>query len=256
MTPRMVRPLTAMLALAFLAAESSGVAAQEGPAGRGAFQIGWHAPDIDGLNSSLSDAGFPTFDDAGFLTLGGFGFGTVGRVIIGGEGHGFLPREEDTADGVYRSRLTGGYGLFNLGYVAWSSPRVDVYPILGVGGGGMSLEIIERSSPTFDDVLDDPGTSTTLTSETWLVSAALGVDWRFGGHDARRDRTRDRIRDRDRDEDDDRGRGGFFVGLRGGWMWAPGDVNWELDELNDVAGGPDTVPDGFFVRVSIGGWGG
>jgi len=241
----------AALAAALALALATPLAAQNDFGGRGAFQAGWQTPDLDGLNASLAGAGFPTFDD-GFLTLGGFGLWGAGDVLLGFEGHGFLPREEDTADGTYRTRLTGGYGMFNLGWLAWSDDRLDVYPIFGVGGGAMQLDLIERTSPLFDDVLDDPARSSRLASETWLLSAAVGADWRFGGgDDDRRERAR---RDRDDDEDDD-GRGGLFLGVRTGWVWAPGDVNWELDELNDVAGGPETAPTGFFVRLSIGGWG-
>ncbi len=246
----LARPLGVAAAALTLLAVALPVSAQDGPGGRGAFQIGYQSPDIDALNSALDASALPVFDD-GLITIGGFGFFTAGKVIIGGEGHGFLPREEDTPDGTYRTRLTGGYGLFNLGYAAYSSARLDVYPIFGVGGGGMQLDLIERDSPIFSEVLDDPGRSSRLTSDTWLISAAIGADWRLGSRDhAERDR-RDR---RDRD-DDDKGRGGLFVGLRGGWMWAPGDVNWVLDELNDVAAGPGTAPTGFFLRVSIGGGG-
>jgi hypothetical protein len=222
------------------------VAAQSLPGGRGAFQIGFQASDLDPLNARLTTAGLPAFED-GFVTLGGFGLGRAGRILIGGEGHGMLPREEDSADGTYRTRLSGGYGLFNLGYLAHSGPRLDVYPLVGIGGGGMSLEIVERTAPTFDDVLADPARSTRLASGTFLLSAAVGADLRLGGGD------RDR---RHRDRDDDGDRGGLFVGVRAGWLWAPGDTSWELDGLNDVAGGPAAGPEGFYVRVSLGGWGG
>lgn len=221
-------------------------AAQEDPRPRGFFQAGFQSPDLDGLNTALSAAGLPEFDD-GFLTLGGGGFFTAGRFLIGGEGHGLLTGEETTVDGQFRNRLAGGYGMFNLGYAAWSDGALDVYPILGVGGGGMQLDIIERSSPVFGDVLADPGTSTRLSTGTVLLSASLGADWRFGAGPARQ-------RHDDDDDDDDDGRGGWLLGVRAGWIWAPGDVIWELDGLNDVAGGPATAPTGFHIRVSIGGW--
>lgn len=244
--------LLTLLAATAAPAVTAPVAAQDGPRPRGFFQVGYQAPDIDGLNGALVDAGLPGFGD-GFLTLGGAGFFTAGRFLIGGEGHGLLPREETTAGGQFRNRLTGGYGMFNLGYAAWSDGALDLYPVLGIGGGGMQLEIIERSSPVFDDVLDDPGTSSRLSSSAFLLSAGVGADWRFGSdRPARRSR-----RDRDDDDDDDDADhrwGGWLLGVRAGWVWAPGGVNWELDDLNDVAGGPDTAPTGFHLRVSIGGW--
>ncbi len=224
--------------------------------GRGAFQAGFQTTDLASLNARLVGAGYPTFDEE-FLTLGGFGLGSVGRLLIGGEGHALMPLENTTDDGVYRTRLSGGYGMFNLGVMAVSTRALDVYPVFGIGGGGMSLEVIERSSPTFDDVLDEPGRSSRLTESGFLVSASLGVDYRFGAD--RRSRRWDRRRDHDRDRDrgnDDGGGGGLFVGVRAGWLWAPGDAQWELDALNEVAQGPEVGPTGLFVRVSIGGWGG
>lgn len=248
-----VRPLTVLnrlaaalvlaVAIPLLPGGAAPLSAQELPGGRGAFQVGFQGSDLSGLNARLTQAGYPSFDD-GFLTLGGFGWGRVGRVLIGGEGHGMLPREETTADGTYRTRLTGGYGFFNLGYLAHSGRRLDLYPIAGVGGGGMVLDVVERSSPTFDDVLDDPARSSRLTSGTLLLSAALGGDLRLG---------HPRRSHRDRGDGDG---GGLFVGIRTGWVWAPGDTEWELDELNDVAGGPTAGLEGFFIRISLGGWGG
>lgn len=244
--PSLARVLLApALLVAFLGGGLQPLVAQNLPGGRGAFQVGFQSPELGSLNEQLAAAGYPAFDD-GFLTLGGFGWGRVGRFLVGGEGHGILPAEETTDDGSYRTRLSGGYGLFNLGYLAHSGRRVDLYPIAGIGGGAMTLDVVERSSPTFDDVLDDPGRSSRLSASTFLVSAALGVDVRLGRRHARRG---------DRDGDDEPG-GGLLVGIRTGWIWAPGDANWELDELNDVAGGPQLGPDGFFVRISLGGWGG
>lgn len=235
----------AVLALALVSATTPPAAAQEDPRPRGFFQAGYQSPDLNGLNTALGAAGLPGFGQD-FLTLGGGGFFTAGRFLIGGEGHGLLTGEESTPDGEFRTRLTGGYGMFNLGYQAWSDGALDIYPVLGIGGGGMQLEIIERSSPTFGGVLADPGTSTRLSSRALLLSASLGADWRFGA-----DRP---ARQPDDDQEDDDGRGGWLVGVRAGWVWAPGDVTWELDRLNDVAGGPDAAPTGFHIRISVGGW--
>jgi hypothetical protein len=214
-------------------------------AGRGAFQAGWQTLDLGALNRDLRAAGYPAFDE-GLFTLGGFGLGTSGRFLIGGEGHGLVTREETTPDGTFRTRLSGGYGLFTVGYLAARGPRWDLYPLVGVGGGGLSLEIVERSSPTFDDVLTEPGRSSRLSTGGVLVDLGLGADLRFA----------DGPGGRDEDDDNDEGVGGLFVGLRAGWLWSPGDWQWELDELNDVAGGPGTDLTGFYIRVSLGGWGG
>lgn len=250
------RTLNAALLLGLLFLTTAPLTAQRvRPEGRGAFQVGFQGTDLGDLNADLTGAGFPSFDD-GLITLGGFGLGSAGRFLIGGEGHALLPTEETTADGTFRTRFGGGYGMFNLGYLAYSDDHVDIYPILGVGGGGTTLEIIERSSPTFDDVLDDPARGSRLTTGGFMMSVSVGADYRFGPAERERRRWRDRGRDRNDDDDEDDDHGGLFVGLRAGWLWTPGDARWELDELNEVAGGPNVGPTGLFIRLSVGGWGG
>jgi hypothetical protein len=52
------------------------------------------------------------------------------------------------------------------------------------------------------------------------------------------------------------GAGGFLVGFQAGYLFAPGSTDWRLDDINGVAGGPDLGVQGFYIRVSLGGWGG
>ena len=206
-------------------------------AGRGSFQVGYMWLDADELNESLVDAGYPEMDDR-FLTLGGSGMGGAGRVLLGAEGHALLPDEEATADGSRHVALTGGYGLLRLGYLALTDGGFDVYPMVGFGGGGMNMRITERSSPTFDDVLADPARSSSLVTGGILLDAGLGMAYRMRMGDRRGDDT-----------------GGLHFGVQGGYTWAPSEWSWDLDALNDVAGGPDLWIDGFYLRATVGGWG-
>lgn len=206
-------------------------------AGRGFFQAGYIGLDMDDLNASLVGAGYPSLDGT-FLTLGGGGYGHHGRFLIGGEGHGLLGSEETTVGGARQLDPSGGYGLFRLGYMAFSRSGLDVFPVFGIGGGGMSLKISERSAPTFDDVLADPERSSTLSTGMFLLDLSLAVHYR--------------VRVERSDEGDG---GGLLLGLQTGYTFAPGDPSWDLDEINSVAGGPDLQIEGFYIRLSLGGWG-
>lgn len=195
--------------------------------GRGFFMIGAQQLDLDPLNERLTDAGYAEFDDVA-LTLGGGGFFRRGRLILGGEGHGVLGSSETTTDGELRSTLSGGYGLLDLGYAVVEGGGLLVYPMIGVGGGGMSLAIEERSTPTFDDVLEQPRRGVRLNQAQFLLAAGVGVDQLFGG------------------------RRGVNVGLRAGWTFAPLDSEWAFGR-NDVAGGPEGGFTGPYIRLSVGG---
>ncbi len=232
-----------VLALALpLLAPTPGSAQDEdlrsGRSGRGFFQAGFLRLDVDDINSALAGSGFPTLDRS-TVTLGGGGYATRGRFVIGGEGHGLLSDAQPAADGSIQVGLDGGFGLFKVGYLAYSESGLDVYPMVGIGGGGVSVSIVERSAPTFQDVLADPARSSRLSTGMFLLDLSVAADYRF---------TRRRS--------EDGGSGGLLVGLQAGYVFAPGSTNWTLDEINGVAGGPDLGVQGLYIRLSLGGWGG
>lgn len=204
--------------------------------GRGSFQFGYLDLDVEAINGSLDAAGLPGFD-SGVLTLGGAGYGAKGPVLIGGEGHAILGGKKTTSDGAFEVSLGGGYGLFRLGYLVVETEAFDLYPRLGIGGGRVSVNVKGRSAPLFDDVLQDPGRSSALTSGMFLLDFGLGADYRF------------------RIESDEDEFGGLLIGLQAGYLLAPGSPTWTLDGINSVAGGPELLIQGLYIRVSIGGWG-
>jgi hypothetical protein len=208
----------------------------EDPLGYGFFQAGILGMDLGGLNTRLAAAGLPALDES-VPTWGGGGYGVVGRFHFGAVGHGGLDPTE--VSGSNRVGLSGGYGLARVRYEALSAGDFTLYPALGVGSGAMSLKIADLDAPTFDDVLDDPGRSSTLsTGLIFLMNAGLAVDYRF------------QIK-----ELDDGGGWGFVVGVEGGYMYSPGSTSWTLDDINDVVAGPNLGIEGFYVWISLGGWG-
>jgi opacity protein-like surface antigen len=197
--------------------------------GRGFFMIGAQWLDLDELNGRLVDAGYDEVDET-FVTLGGGGYLIRNSFLIGGEGHGALSTSGSTTGNQFRTTVGGGYGMLNVGYAVFAEGGTLVYPMVGLGGGGLLVNIEERSTPDFDDVLDDPRRGVNLTNSQLLASVGLGIDHVFGGF----------------------GRGGLGVGLRAGWLFAPVEGDWAFGR-SDVAGGPDAGFTGPFVRLSIGG---
>ena len=198
--------------------------------GRGFFAVGTQFTNLGPLNDRISGAGYPTFASE-MISLGGGGYGVVAnRLMLGGEGHGLL-----TAEGAGRGRTVsvgGGYGQFNLGYLFSPTPNLRVYPLLGLGGGGLQLDIeSEGTADNFDDVLSDPNRSATVGRVSLLVSLGGGLEYQFGtpgdGRSAR-------------------------LGLRTGYVISAARSDWQLDDTS-LSGGPDASLQGPFVRLIIGG---
>jgi hypothetical protein len=205
--------------------------------GKGYFMLGWTGLELDDLNTALEAQGYPGFGKD-FLTIGGGGHAMLGRLVLGGHGHAFRGGDETVSLGGinYNTSLDGGAGFFDMGFIAYAHDGFTLTPMVGLGGGGYELEILEREAPTFNEVLQDPGRSSRMSNSAFLIDAGAQFDFIItGGH--RR-----------------HGRGGILLGVRAGWVFAPWVGNWSL-ESQEIAGGPDVGPTGPYVRFLIGGGG-
>jgi hypothetical protein len=241
-SPSLVRLVLASLlllglgAVATAQAQRAGTKAAKGApyadGGAGYFAIGAHSAKIGALNDRLEAAGYPTFARE-MISIGGGGYGVVAkRLLLGGEGHGLMTSQKG-----FQSRdvsVGGGYGLFTLGYLFRPRPKLRVYPQLGIGGGGLQLDIGSAgTADDFDEVLDDPNRSSTLAQAGFLIRLGGGVRYQFGPP----------------------GRGGFQLGLQAGYLLSTLDSDWQLDD-SSLSGGPDSTMQGPFVQLTIGGGGG
>lgn len=208
---------------------------RSGPAGRGYFAVGAQGLDVSELNARFTAADYPAVDDR-LLSLGGGGLVSRGRLLMGGEGHGVIGPRHSAQNDDLSVRVAGGYGMFVLGYALHRQGGLDVFPHIGLGGGGLSITIDERSAPTFDDVLENPRRGARIGSGQFLLNAGLGLDYTFRGQ-SRRAR-----------------RGGPVVGVRAGYMYAPMTAEW-VTGTGTLPGGPDAGFTGPYLRLVIGGGG-
>jgi hypothetical protein len=214
-----------------LAMTSVGAAAGV-PAGRGGagyFVLSGARPDLGPLSGALERSGYPGLPGS-YITVGGGGHASIGRLILGGEGHRLASR--GNVSSAWKTSLSGSCGFFDIGYVLYARPGLSVYPLFGIGAGSMTLKITPRGSASFEDVLENPGRGSYLQKSGFLMQVALGADRWLGS--ARGG-----------------GRGGFFVGLRAGYAFAPAGGSWEL-EGTEAAAGPRTSWAGPYIRLVIG----
>jgi opacity protein-like surface antigen len=225
---------------AVLATVAANNAAAEEPAkpeadrfgGAGYLMPGVRQLQLDPLNETLAEAGYSSIGQTA-LSLGGGGHVMVGRLRIGGEGHFVTSLGGDGSRGDTRVNVSGGYGMFRLGYAVVATERFSLYPMLGVGGGGLTVSFTQQGSTNFDQVLADPGRDASMSRGGFLFDAALGADYRIAvSHEGD-------------------GEGFMLVGLRGSYAVAPVMAGW-TSAGGSVAGGPDVGLAGPSVHLLIG----
>jgi hypothetical protein len=202
---------------------------------RGYFMFGGSNLDIKSLNKKLESKGYSKFSD-NFVSFGGGCFHRKdSRWMIGGEGHFLFVEEQDAtiASGNYKTSLSAAYGFFNLGYLAILKGGLNVYPVFGIGGGGMWLKIAEDS---FDKILENPNQGSELSTGVFLLNLALGTDYLL------------------KLKEDEKGESGLVLGVRVGYTYAPFKEDWETSGIQ-IAGGPELGITGPYVRFMIGGGG-
>ena len=228
--------VTAMVLLSVILI-SSGTAVCDDEKGdvRGYLMIGSPTFDIDGLNEKLTGKGYSEMSDT-FYSLGGGGFANVSdRFMFGFEGQLFFNNKETSTIGTdtYASRIIGGYGLLNTGYLAVKNDHLDLYPVIGIGVGGMRYNIVQTS---FDSILDNPHGNTNIATYSFLLNFALGTEYKF------------------KISGDDNEKSFFTIGLRGGYLYAPFETGWYNDEFG-LSGAPDGGINGPYICLTIGGSG-
>jgi len=198
--------------------------------GAGYFSLGGSIIDIDALNSRLENKGYPKFSK-NFFSLGGGGYGIIGNIIIGGEGHGLI--EKETSSNSCGVSFACGYGFFDIGYIIYSTEKLFLYPFLGIGGGGMSLKIIEKESPDFDKLLESPEGNAELSSGGFLIHLSLGADYSLKQYKCKRGKSR------------------LIFGIRAGYIFTPFKGDWEMNDFK-VSNAPKMGITGPYVRLLVG----
>lgn len=185
------------------------------------------------LDDRLAAGGYPTFGNRGLgISLGAYRLLRSG-VMLGGEWHFLGLGEKD--HGGREIGLAGGYATLGVGYAVELSPRVRVYPRLGLGIGGMGLwtaddDADEGGEVGFDEALADSSAGSsfsTLSQGSGVVDVGAGAELLLGS------------------------RGGPVVGLRLGYVATPFDQGWSRNGRS-LRGAPSASVAGPYVRVLVG----
>jgi len=204
----------------------------EGPqlrGGIGYFGVGTQGLGISGFNTALKSNAYSTFSGSA-LSLGGGAMAVRGRWILGGEGETFLEKSGSGTN--VQTKLSGGYWLANLGYVAFHTKKLLLYPLVGFGRGGLNFRVKPKTIPDFNTTLATPQQGASLDASGWLLNVALGADYLI----AREERE---------------GGPSWALGVRAGYMFAPTRPGWHLEE-DKISGGPSARITGPYIRFQVG----
>jgi len=201
--------------------------------GMGYFIVGAGQINFDGINQYLWSNLYPEVDN-NFISLGGGGHFQYNRFIFGGEGQGFL--SSNNSNEVYTTVGSGGYGFFNFGYVVYQKKRLSLYPLIGIGGGGYTIDVAKNlDDASFSAVMAGDASQIHMSRSSMLMNISIGTDYFFLANVS---------------ED---GVGGFSIGLRIGYTLDLAS-SWSTEAQN-ITKIPSTYFGGPFVKLVIGGGG-
>ena len=197
--------------------------------GAGFVSIGAAHLSTGELDDWLSARDYPTFGrTAVSIGLGGYRILSSG-VMLGFEAQGFVIGDADHQDG--EMGLGGGYATLGAGYAVDVSPRLRIYPRVGLGPGGMALWFQGADTLDFEEVVAErapaPGRDPNLARDGLVLDLGAGAEFIPAG------------------------RSGPMIGVRVGYLTGPFTSTWEMYE-HSVSGGPDASIAGPYARVVVG----
>jgi hypothetical protein len=237
-----MKKLMILAAWAAAVAVSTGSASAFAPAtrGMGYFSLGLHVNDMKDFQARLdhSGVGYPA-EAKDYLVIGAGGMFCGRRLVVGAEGFGLISPQR--AGGGYRTSLTGGYGIVQVGYALVNSERFTLYPLIGFGGGAFTWKVQRDVVPSsFEETIERPEMGVSMLNASFVLQAALGADyWLPLGRG-------------------ERGTSCLVLGVRVGYAYSPFGDNWEIqmyDRASELGGGPTLGITGPFLRLVMG-WGG
>lgn len=211
------------------------------------LQTGTLLMDVTKLNPHFERLDLDAKDRPGYFTIsndaysvgfGGYGM-VLNRVGLGGEWNSADVGSESSPLGK-TNHLTTSYWMGTIGYAAFTTWRVNVMPYVGIGAGTAKLTLSDRNGgsgvsgtrdPTFDEVIQTPGTESTMNGSYVIVQPGVAVDYIV-------------LRD-------DRSTMGITFGLRLASAISPNRTTWTYSGRT-VFGGPDLGPTGGVLRVIVG----
>jgi hypothetical protein len=199
--------------------------------GFGHFSFTGQMLNLSALNNYLKEEGYNQISPNQFSWGGGGNF-AISNFLIGGEGQGFM--NSKASNSLNSISFTGGYGLFNLGYIVYQRKRSILYPTIGVGGAEFDMVISQKvnSNPDFKDQLSAPAGSSQMQAGGIILQAQLAWQHVFYGE----------------------GTTGFFIGVKGGYHYCPN--TWKLNiNGSALSNSPGINMNGAYITLIIGGGG-
>ena len=217
----MKRHVTSLLLVVLLA--TTAVAAPAVNGGFGCFGPTVGIVDFSGLDSTFSEGGIPQKLGSMQWGFGGGGFALINRVVIGGSGWG---SSQTVGSDSLRATVGIAGGEFDLGYQIFSVKHLLIAPVLGIGGGGYTIELQKLSDApgTFENLLKNPGRTSKVSFSGLTLSPQLMVTVPIS-----------------------------FVGvqLRGGYCYTPSEPAWGIEGGDKLSSGP-TISKGMpFATLNV-----
>ena len=189
------------------------------------------------LNAFLANSGFASVSRQG-VSIGLNGYYAFGRALLGADLSRATIREAGLNNG-RTDNAAATQAVVTAGYALLSTPRLTVYPVLGVGTGRFTVDLRDNAGgtaasnpqPTFAEAVQRPGTATTLTGNHLVFNVGIGQDYFL----VRRSATES----------------GIVVGFRAGLAVAPNRTTWSSAGRTVIAG-PDASAGGPFLRIVVG----
>ena len=206
--------------------------------GAGMFFLGLGLFDFADLNHHLRAHGYEPVNSPVTL-IGGEGHAVLpSGFVIGARGGALLTPDGTGPDGLRRS-FGGGFGMADIGYAFVRREALLVTLTAGIGGYGLELGLGDGQSASFDEVLQNPRRSASLSRGGVLVGLTAGVDGRISVGPSK-----------------DGSQGFFTLGARMGALYGPALGSWSISEGGDAIGGPGPGLVGGFAALALGFGGG
>jgi hypothetical protein len=232
-TPNFLFFVLSILILNAVKAQEANPSVSKTVGGGGGFTIGYNYLDVSAFDQFLPEN---QSLQPNHLSIGGYGNSFIGKFVVGGGGTG-MHGSDITTDSLNIS-AGGGQGTFNVGYLLFKKNNTLLYPLLGIGGGGYSVNIARNNNVPAEEIKDDSFREVDIGTGYFVFDVSLNLN----------------LIPIPQQSDQSLGYGGIMTGLQVGYTSSFSESGFSYSGGN-ITGASTFRPQMFYVKLVIGGMG-
>ena len=132
--------------------------------------------------------------------------------------------------------LNGGVGTFDFGYLILDRKKINIYPMIGIGGSGYGLHVVKNKDVSVSHISKNPDQEINISKGGFVADLSLNINIIPPYNEKNNSNS------------------GIMTGVKLGYIYSLPSTDWRFSGA-DIIGGPSFGLSMVYIKIILGGFG-